>query len=293
MSILTPAPVPETLWHLPQPRPVRGLVYAREAQRLLLWDDQGIVRLFDGQGQLQGQFHSPIPLVAAACSEDGRVLLLADQHKRLICLGPDLAQRWQQSLPDAVLAVAVSSLGDCLAVAGPAGQVAIFDGRGEPIRQILMPRAIRQLAFIPTLPRLLVAADFGLVGCVSLPTGEWVWRDKPVVYFGSIAVAAQGEPMLLPGFSAGLLAYDRWGKPYRRARLAEPVAWVAVNHDGTRLAVVNTEDVLQVRSRDGKVLLQRKLYPPIRGLVLDLLGREVYLVQHDTQFRAFQITPHP
>ena len=79
---------------------------------------------------------------------------------------------------------------------------------------------MHHLAFIPAVPFILGASDYGLAACFDLE-GKLVWRDALVAHIGSLTVSGAGERVILACFTEGLQQYDLKGKNLGRKSLPE------------------------------------------------------------------------
>ena len=235
-----------TLWTRPLGRPLRGLVLAREKSRLLTWDQVDGLYLLDPAGQTEAHVRTPGPLAAACAADDGSAYAAAGSRGELWWLAPDLTTAWAEVLPRRPLVTALDPFGQYLAVADAEGGLHIFDCHGRRVMEIACPRPLHHLAFVPSAPNLVGAADYGLVACVDL-SGRWVWREGLVAHVGSLAVSGDGGTIALACFTEGVLRYALSGKK------AEP----QVVPDGCRLVAI---------SFDGRVSLAATLSGSIRLL---------------------------
>ena len=98
-------------------------------------------------------------------------------------LAPDLAPRWERTLPQRGMAVALDPFGQYLAAADGRGGLTLYDHNGKARWNAPNARPLQHLAFIPERPALAAAADFGLVACYGV-AGNVLWRDAPVAHTG-------------------------------------------------------------------------------------------------------------
>src|SRR5690349_5628145 len=145
LSRSAPSPVPtagvfKPAWSLTTGAPPCGLALAREAGRLLVWDENHWLSLVNGRGERQGQAR-PLPaLAAAAGADDGSALAVAGARGEVWRLAPDLAPRWQRTLRHPAVAVALDPFGHRLAVSDARGGLFLFDRDGRPLWQAPQPR---------------------------------------------------------------------------------------------------------------------------------------------------------
>jgi hypothetical protein len=268
----SPAEDWEVVWTRTFSASAKGLSLSQEQHTLLLWDSARWLHLLNSAGQTQAQRHFP-GLTAAAIAEDASALAMADEVGNIRWLAPDLSERWEKRLPEAIHALAVDPHGQYLAAATSGSQVFIFDRTGQNRCQFRVPRPLANLVFVPGVPLLLGCADLGLVLAAKL-SGEIVWRDQPLVQVGQLAVDYAGDRLLLACYSDGLHVYHPGsGNKPPRITTPEPCHLVAQTAAGDRALAGSVKRRLLLidgrgNSENGPVMEQA-----IVGLALDALGR--------------------
>jgi hypothetical protein len=251
---------------------LRGLSLARERDWLLALDGQDSLFLFNRAGAIQAQRPSPVPVAAACCAEDGSACAVGGSQAAVVCwLAPDLAPRWQRSLPQRATAIALEPLGRYVAVADAGCILHLLDARGRTVWQATTPRPLAHLAFVPEKAVLIGAADFGLVLCFGA-AGECLWRDGLVAHVGSLAVSGDGESLLLACFSDGLYCYSTASPKQQRIPLDTACHLAAVSYAGDCLLTADQEGRVCRRERDGTLHAQISIENPVVALALGALG---------------------
>lgn len=239
------------LWALATAGCPRGLALARERGWVLAWDDEGWLYLGDRGGKGQGQVQCRGPVTAAACADDGSAFAAAGGRGELWWLAPDLAPRWERSLPERAVALALDPFGQYLVAADAGGRLHGFDRRGRALWQVPTPRPLVHLAFIPEAPLLVGAADFGLVAGFDL-AGQCLWRDGLVANIGALAASGDGARIVLACFSDGLRCYRKDGRKDARLPVREPCRLVAMTYDGRLMMTAGLGPALVLLGRDGE-----------------------------------------
>jgi len=259
-------------WSQTIPAPLRGLSLARERDWLLALDGQDDLFLFNRVGAIQAQRPSPVPVAAACCAEDGSACAVGGSQAAVVCwLAPDLAPRWQRSLPQRATAIALEPLGRYVAVADAGCTLHLLDARGRTVWQATTPRPLVYLAFVPEKAVLIGAADYGLVLCFGA-AGECLWRDGLVAHVGSLAVSGDGESLLLACFSDGLYRYSTAGPKQQRIPLHTACHLAAVSYAGDCLLTASQDGRVSRRERDGSLRDQISFDSPVVALALSALG---------------------
>jgi hypothetical protein len=249
----------------------RGLSLAREKGWLLAWDQANWLHLFNHAGERQGQVKPPGTLKAAASADDGSAHVAVGSQGELCWLAPDLAIRWQRTLPHSNMAVAVDPFGQYVAVADRRGNVHFLSKFGESVGRFRSPRPLHHLAFVPAAPVLVGTADYGLVTCFDM-SGTCRWRDGLVAHAGALAVSGDGADILVACFSEGIQRYDLTGKNNGRRPVAESCRLVSVAFDGTWTLAAGLSTQLMLLDHAGALQAEHALEQPIIDIALSALG---------------------
>jgi hypothetical protein len=271
----------KTLWSLATGAPPCGVALARESGQLLAWDENHWLYLLNARGERQGQSR-PLPHLAAACvSDDGSTLAVAGSRGAVARLAPDLTVRWQRALRHAAAAVALDPFGRCLAVSDVKDGLFVFNRDGRLLWEAHHPRPLHHLAFVPEVPLLLGASDFGLVVCLDAVTGQLVWRDGLPAHCGALATGADGERVVLACFSDGLRRYGRTAGAKGHVTTREPCRLAALSFDGRLALVAGRANRLLLLDMQGKVLGIHLLERPAVALALAALAERAVVALAD------------
>jgi hypothetical protein len=285
-----PAPgAPRILWSLAtQGRPL-GLSLAREKGWLLAWDDSNWLYLVNRKGERQAQRHGGASPVTAACGADDGSAYAAAGGGEVWWFAPDLMPRWQRTLGAPALAAALDPFGQCLAVSDSRGQLSLFDRKGRRLGQGETPRPLNHLAFVAEAPRIVGAADFGLLACFD-PAGRLVWREGLVTHVGGLAVSGAGR-IAVACFTEGLRFHSLEGKKEGCLRLAEPCRLASLSYDGGRALVSGLGNRLLLVDRDGRTLESTELEGPAAALALAPLGDAAAVALADGRVLSLDLRP--
>src|SRR5262245_56260339 len=105
------------IWSHTLVAPARGLSLAREKGWLLAWDEAHWLYVLDHKGERQAQVRAGGSVVTACCSDDGSAWVAVGERGEVWWLAPDLATRWEATLPGPARAAALDPFGQYLAVA--------------------------------------------------------------------------------------------------------------------------------------------------------------------------------
>jgi len=253
---------------------IRGLSLARETDLLLIRGENHTITLLNARGALQGQLRRD-GLIAADLADDGSALAAASEDGRIWSLAPDLTVRWEAHLRTSATAIALDMFGQYLAVSDKKNKLHLFDRANKLLGQFDCPRPLQFLKFIPTLPRLAASAAFGWAGCLDLASGHWAWSDRPVSNVGSLAVAANGEPLLLACFSDGIRRYDAANGLHGAIKLPAPCGQVSLNFAGDRGVAAGAGKELFGFNANGDLSFSRELDESPVALALSALGERL------------------
>jgi hypothetical protein len=166
--------------------------------------------------------------------------------------------------------VAVDGFGRRVAVAD-AGGVTVFDHDGREVWRAETPRPLVHLAFVPELPVLLGAAEYGLV-CAFNDTGEVMWRDGLVAHVGALAVTGDGSRAVLACFTDGLNCYAATSSKRAALARAAPSRLAALDYRGEVLLTTGLANELAKRGPEGDVRSVLMLPANALSLAVEALG---------------------
>ena len=267
-------------WTRPLSAAPLGLCLAREAGTLLAWEAESTLVRLDPSGRVELRGRSPVPPVAVAMSDDGRLIAVAGARGKVCLLTLDLVPVWERSVPRKPTALALAPLGARLAVADEAGGVFVFDREGREVWRATAARPLTRLAFVPEASALIGAAEFGLV-CVFDGAGTCTWRDGLVAHVGSLAVSGTGDLILLACFNEGLCTYALDRPRSQRLPPSPPVRLAAMDYRGEIIVAVSLDGDLVRCGADGTKQLELSLPANPVALCVEALGGAAVVAMAD------------
>ena len=270
----------------------RGLSLAREANRLLVWTEAHWLFWTNRDGQRQAQTHFPSPIIAAV-SEDGSAFVVAEADGRISWLAADLQKRWEHDLKDKPTAVAVDPLGMVAAIATKHGQLVFIHADGQHAGQFVCPRPAHHLVFVPGTTTLIASADLGWIAGFDLQRRDWIWRDAPVVSIADLAVAGDGEPVLLACYSEGMRVYQRGGQPVQSPIANLACRSIALTYDGSLLVSVGLDGAVNGTGIDGSPRFVHRIEQIPVAIALSSFGETVYIAHADRRITALNLIQAP
>jgi hypothetical protein len=253
-----------------------GVSLAREKGWLLTWDRNQWIYLLNQAGQVQAQVRFPGTIAQCAVADDGSGAVAVGRDGELAWLAPDLTTRWERNLENPLAAVAVDPFGHFLVAADSRGNIRFFDSTGKALAQVLCPRPLQHLGFIPGLPLVVGCADYGLVGAFD-KEGSWLWREALVMNVGGLSVNGDGSSLLLACFSEGLHHFGSDGKAKPRIVTPEPCRLISQSFEGDRLLIAGMSNHIYCLDRSGQVLCRHSLDKPLTALAFGPRGEAAYV----------------
>jgi hypothetical protein len=257
-----------------------GLALAREPGLVLAWDRANWLNVWNQEGKRQAQCKFPGTVISACCADDGSALAAAGKRGEIVWFEPDLMSRWQIMLPYRILALAMDSFGQYLAVADQQSQIHVIDRLGKTIAAWKTYFSIRHLAFVPSAPLLIGSADYGLLGCFDLQ-GKPLWRGSPVANTGGLALSPDGRRIAVACFSDGIQQYDVHGQSLGRRALPEPCRLVSIACGGRFFLAGGMTNCLYILTDRDEPPAMETMPSPIQALALSALGDYLVVALED------------
>ena len=228
-------------------------------KRLVVKDKSGAVLLdqrFGGESELAS---------APVISKDGRYVAVGtwsriDRDHFLYFVNLDSGKKWNATVHDAVVYVAMSSNGMVIAAAGPKG-VYLFDQNGNPLWSAPLPRLFEYAESYPHLKISdsgeYVAVAGGLFNDAHVilfdVTGKKLWDSKAPYSVEAFAVANDGSRFVVGDLNGTIHVLDRSGNVLSRRNLRSVVRSVAIAGPGT-MAAVGGENVMYVLDAGANII---------------------------------------
>jgi hypothetical protein len=261
---------------------------AREGELLLARLEDKSLTLLTTRGDLQARTRID-ELTSATISDDGSAVVAVGSAGQVWWLSPDLSTHHEHAIRSAAIAVAIEPFGRYLAVSDRQSNLHILDRHGRSLARVQSPRPIRHLAFAPTTPHLIAAADFGWAGCLHLKSGEWLWSDRPVSNIGSVAVGGNDGPVLLGCFSEGIRHYAASGNPRTVWTMPGPCGLVSLSFAGDAGVASGTAPQLFGFDARGESTFVRDVDCTPTAIALAGLGDRVFLGDATGSLKALRL----
>ena len=280
---VAPRMTPTTAWSLLTDAPLLGISLAREAGRLLTWDEARRVELRDGRGGPLALTHAPGRVLAGAISDDGSLVALLIDGARLWLLGPDLKPIDERAAGPDPMGLAVDAHGRYVAVSSRGTTTHLFTryGRNAGSFETLQPMA--HIRFVAALPMIIGASAYGMIVGVELSAAgagklaaEVAWKQQPMSNIGRLACSGDAGMILTSCYTHGIQRYDARGHGEGSYHLGGTAAHAVPDFAGRSIAVATTEGELSVLNSGGNVRWKTALPRPPLALEIDALGR--YLI---------------
>jgi WD40 repeat protein len=276
---------PEPGWTVMTEAPLKGLSFAREAGRVLAWDEGNQLYLLNAQGESLSFSRVPHRIASGAISDDGSLLaLLGDgDDARMLLLDADFDVKVERAAPTDASFVTIDPHGRYVAAGSRHGVVHFINRYGRPAGRLETIQPIAHLCFLPDRPFLVGAAAFGmLVGVEILASRssdrlepELVWQDRLMSNVGRLTVSGDGSMILTSCFTHGIQRFDLRGRNEGSYHLGGTVAHAVPDFPGRTIVAATLEGELAIMNSAGNVRWRTRLPRPAIALEVDPLGRYV------------------
>ena len=273
---------PQTAWTVVTESPLQGFGLAREAGSVFAWDDGGQLYRLDLRGEFRAVARSPGKVIAAAISDDGSRIAILGEGSRLWLLDGDLGVVAERAGPYGAAALAIDPHGRFLVVASKSGTNQVFNRFGKLAGKFETIVPLAFLTFVPSAPRLVAAAAYGMLTEFELSAGaagrlraEPSWEDRQITGVGRLTTTGDASIILASCFTHGVQRYDSNGQNDGAYHLGGTATHAVPDYAGRVIAVATVEGELSIINSGGNVRWKSGLPRPAVALEVDPLGRYV------------------
>ncbi|HMF37253.1 MAG TPA: hypothetical protein VKF17_11460, partial [Isosphaeraceae bacterium] len=213
---------PVTAWTIVTEAPLKGLAFAREAGRILAWDEGNQLYLLNAQGESLSFSRVPQKIMAGAISDEGSLIALLGEGDDggLLLLNADFDVAFQRPALSESSFLTIDPHGRYVAIGSRLGAVSFLNRFGRAAGRLETIQPVAHLCFLADRPFLVGAAAFGmLVGVEVLASRssgrldpEIVWQDRLMSNVGRLAVNGDGAMILASCFTHGIQRFDLKGR---------------------------------------------------------------------------------
>src|SRR4051794_12236883 len=265
--------------------PLKGLSFAREAGRILAWDEGNQLYLLSAQGESLSFSRVPHRIAAGAISDEGSLIaLLGDgEDASLLLLDADFDVKVERPAPTESSFLTIDPHGRYVAVGSRLGAVNFLNRYGRPAGRLETIQPIAHLCFLADRPLLIGAAAFGMLVGVEVMAGrgsgrlepEILWQDRLMSNVGRLTVSGDGGMILASCFTHGIQRFDLRGRNEGSYHLGGTVSHAVPDFPGRSIAAATLEADLALMNSAGNVRWRTQLPRPVIALEMDPLGRYV------------------
>jgi hypothetical protein len=276
---------PETAWTIVTEAPLKGLSFAREAGRILAWDEANQLYLFSAQGESLSYSRLNDRVTAGAISDEGSLIALVEdaEEPRLLLLNADFDIEVERPAPSEASFLTIDPHGRYVAVGSRVGAVTFVNRFGRAAGRLETIQPLAHLCFLADRPFLIGAAAFGtLIGAEVLPSRsggrldpEIVWQDRLTSNVGRLATSGDGGMVLTSCFTHGIQRFDVHGRNEGSYHLGGTVSHAVPDFPGRTIVAGTLEGELAIMNSAGNVRWRTRLPRPVIALEIDPLGRYV------------------
>ena len=276
------SPHPIEAWSHLTDFPLQGMAFAPEPERLLVWDESGLVILLNAHGQRLAQVRAPEPIAAASISGDGSRIAVVMRGARFQLLDEGLGLVKDRACVFDPVAVALDAHGRYTAISSRSCRIAFYSRYGVAAGTYDGHQPPTQLTFIPGRAALVAATSAGTLLELDLnepQAGRLAasvrWQTFSTARVGRIAVDGDGDLILASCHNLGVQRYDGRGRNDGAYQVGGTVTHAVCDMPGRCLAAATHEGELIVLSRAGSIRTRLRLDGSIQALEMDGLGRYV------------------
>ncbi|QGQ21442.1 WD40 repeat domain-containing protein [Gimesia benthica] len=244
---------PSLRWSFSTEAPLLALDLARETGEILAADISGGLYLLDRQGQFLHLNRGIRDVQLVHWSDHGKRGAAIYSDNNICCFDRDLNVIWAISFSVECLAIAMDSYGDYVAVSLASGKTILIDSQKKKVASFETMKPLSYLEFQMTEPRLMGAAENGLVCCYDLE-GNCLWTEKHWSNCGGLAMSGDGQRIYLAGFNYGILIFDHEGDSAGTLVFEGTPKVLACDFQGNRIVTATIEQELYWLNQEGKLL---------------------------------------
>jgi hypothetical protein len=277
---------PVSAWTIVTEAPLKGLAFAREAGRILAWDEGNQLYLLNAQGESLSFSRVPQRIVAGAISDEGSLIALLGEgdDAGLLLLNADFDVAVERPAPSESSFLTIDPHGRYVAIGSRLGAVSFLNRFGRPAGRLETIQPVAHLCFLADRPFLVGAAAFGMlvgVEVLASPTSgrldpEITWQDRLMSNVGRLAVNGDGAMILASCFTHGIQRFDLEGRNEGSYHLGGTVSHAVPDFPGRTIVAATLEGELAIMNSAGNVRWRTQLSRPAIALEIDPLGR--YLI---------------
>jgi len=282
---------PETAWTIVTDAPLKGLAFAREAARILAWDEGNQLYLLNAQGESLSYTRVPHRITAGAISDEGSLIALLGEGEdaSLILLNGDLHVEVERPAPTEASFLTIDPHGRYIAIGSRVGAVTFLNRFGRAAGRLETIQPVAHLCFLADRPFLVGAAAFGMLVGVEIMASRTsarlepviAWQDRLLSNVGRLTVSGDGAMVLASCFTHGIQRFDLKGRNEGSYHLGGTVSHAVPDFPGRTIAAGTLEGELALINSAGNVRWRTRLARPAIALEVDPLGRYV-LYGHST-----------
>ncbi len=262
---------PRVTWAFATDAELISVSLAAESSEVFAVDKAGGVYRLSRAGRIEGLsrgLHEPRLICWAHTGDVGFVVEGSDQ---ISLLDSSLNVAWSAGAPSSIFSAAIDAYGHNIAMALQSSDTVIINADRQKLAQFSTTRPLHYLEFSVGIPKLIGAADHGLLCCHSLD-GEEEWSERLYSNCGCVSVTGDAKRILVAEYSHGLQVFDSRGQSQASFVLDGTPSIVSASHFGERAAVATVEQQIYWLDADGTLMWATECPEEILSLHCDPLG---------------------
>ncbi len=267
---------PRIAWAFATDSELVSLTMARESGEIFAIDSTGGLYELARSGRVIGVnrgLHQPRIVKWSDNGEAGIVVEGADQVSVLL---DHMRVAWTAGAPSTILDADIDAYGHNIALSLDHGETVLLNVDRQKLGQFSTLKPLNSIAFCCGEPKLIGAAEHGLVCCHDFDGNE-LWNERLWATVGSLSVTGDSKRIFLAEFAHGLQCLDSKGQNVAAYVVEGCPSKVSASFFGERVAVTTIEQQIYWLDADGTLLWAADSPSEIKTIICDPLGEWLIL----------------
>ena len=262
---------PRVAWAFATEAELIAIDTAREAGDFFAVDQLGGLYRLNRSGRAEAVSHGMKNARLIRWDDRAEVGAVVCGESELCLIDSQMNLAWSTESPCQILTAAVDPWGhNCIICLDNADNVVLSVDR-KKLNQFQTPRPLSFLEFCVGKPRLVGAADHGLL-CTYGFEGNEIWSEKQWSNVGDMSVTEAGKRTFLAAYNHGVQYFDRHGNALGSFVVDGTPSKVSASYFAERLVVATMERHLYWLDADGALLWAAETPEDVADIICDPLG---------------------
>jgi len=267
---------PRIAWAFTTDAELAGMVACRETGDLFAADRSGGLYRLNRTGRVESLSRGLADVRLIRWSDRAEVGVVVCGDSDVCVLDERMHVAWSTETPSPVTGMGIDAWGHNLALSLHSGDTVLLSVDRQKLGQFSTSRPLKFIEFSVGKPRLIGAAEYGLMCCHRFDGSE-VWNEKILCTVGDFCVTDNSRRMFMAGFAHGVRYFDGNGRFEGSYVVEGSPSRVASAFFGERLVVATAERHLYWLDADGSLLWAAETPDVVFSLICDPLGEWLIL----------------